>query len=82
MIFTEKELKRAEELAYDNWNKSLETDERTIGFEYLGQWISNVFIDSSGRFPLGLDDAYKMYGKENVDRFIKELLNSNHNFKS
>lgn len=48
-MFSEKELKKAKELAYANWNKAL-NDEDSVGFEYKGQWISNPFIEQSGRF--------------------------------
>ena len=75
-MFTEKELKKAKELAYANWNKAL-NDEDSVGFEYKGQWISNPFIEQSGRFEfVNYEAMCNHYGTANVEKFIKEILSN------
>lgn len=49
-------------------------DEDNIGFEYKGQFIVNIFIDTSARFPYDLDDAISTYGENNVRDFCKRVL--------
>lgn len=72
-IFTKEELELARELAYDNWEK----EETEIGFEHYGQWITNPFVENSGRFEFtNLDAMCEYYGKENVISFLSKLLES------
>lgn len=67
--WTKEELRHAEGLAYKNWEK-----ENGVGFEHLGTWISNPFIDPTGRFPLAdINKMYALYGVENVDSFIERV---------
>lgn len=48
--------------------------ESDIGFEYNGQWITNPFVDPSGRFPLSYSEAIRKYGRVNIDNFIRDAL--------
>ena len=73
-IFTNEELKLVKELAYKNW----ENEETEIGFDFNDQWITNPFIESSGRFEFeNLDAMCNYYGKENVFALLKKLLQQN-----
>lgn len=73
-MFTTEELNKAKELAYENWDRDLNYEE-SIGFEFKGQWISNPFLEESGRFEfINFDAMCKHYGTENVITFIKEIL--------
>ena len=49
-------------------------DNSQISFDYNGQTITNPWIDPSGRFGLSTEQAYETYGKENVDKFIKDAF--------
>lgn len=69
--FTTEELELAKELAYKNW----EDEETEIGFLFKGTWITNPFMESTGRFELKDFEAMcDYYGKENVYAFIKRIL--------
>ena len=73
-MFTVEELNKAKELAYENWEKEEETE---IGFEFHGQWITNPFVDESGRFEfVNFEAMCKHFGKENVIALISRLLES------
>ena len=62
-VFTEEQLKLAKQLSYDNWEK-----EDGIGFVWEGVWVTNPFLEESGRFEfVGYKKMCKHYGKENVD---------------
>lgn len=71
MQITEKELSRITSWLEDNRN--VESD---IGFEHeeTGQWITNIFIDTSGRFPKTLEESVKIFGFENVNDFCHKVL--------
>lgn len=81
-IFSAEDFAKAKRLSYENWKKE-STD---IGFEYIGQWITNPFIDASGRFELediqamydyyskDADNKYECGAKEKVYRFILSIL--------
>lgn len=56
-------------LAEENFN--LGNYETNIGFEFEGSWIINPWIDDSGRFPLTDEEAIKLYGRENFEKFIE-----------
>lgn len=44
-----------------------------IGFESRnGLFITNPFIDESGRFPHDMQEAYREYGKKNVDEWCRK----------
>lgn len=74
-MFTTEQLNKAKELAYINWEKCLADGEEEIGFEYKGMWIANPFIEESGRFEfLYYETMCGHYGRENVENFIKEIL--------
>ena len=64
------DLQKAKELSYEN----MKNEETEIGFEFVDQWITNPFIDSTGRFEFeNINAMYNYYGKENVDNFLKEI---------
>lgn len=69
-MFTTEEINKAKELAYKNWE-----NEGNIGFEFKGQWITNPFLEETGRFEfVNFDVMCEHYGTENVVAFIKEIL--------
>lgn len=73
-MFTTTEINTAKELAYENWNKAL-NDEDSIGFEFNGQWISNPFLEESGRLEfVNYEVMCEHYGRENVEGFIRNIL--------
>lgn len=43
-----------------------------INFDYEGQSIIDPWIDSSARFTLTTEDAFKIYGSSNMLHFIEE----------
>ena len=70
-MFSPEDLAKAKRLSCENYEKK-ETD---IGFEFQGQWITNPFMDVTGRIELTvLDDMHKMYGQENVNSFLIDIL--------
>lgn len=74
-MFTTAEINKAKELAYENWDKAL-NDEDSIGFEFNGQWISNPFLEESGRFEfVNYEVMCEHYGLKNVENFIRIILN-------
>lgn len=46
----------------------------TLGFEYKGQFIVNIFTDPTGRFDYDLYTAISTYGENNVRDFCKRVL--------
>ena len=47
----------------------------SVGFESRnGQWITNPFLDETGRFDLTIDEAIKTYGLDNVKNFCEQVL--------
>lgn len=73
-MFTTAEINKAKELAYENLNKAL-NDEDSIGFEFNGQWITNPFVEESGRFEFANYEVMcEHYGKDNVEKIINEIL--------
>ena len=72
---TEDELELAQGLSEAN-QRLAETEQGTrVGFEYKGQFISNIFLDETGRFELTLEEAVAKYGRENVSKFYYDVLN-------
>ena len=81
-IFSSEDLVHAKQLSYDNWEKE-STD---IGFEFHGQWITNPFLEASGRFEFkdqnamydyyskDVDGRYKCGAKDKVYDFILKIL--------
>lgn len=59
------------------WGDSVETDREDVpGFVYKKeeQWITNIFTDNSGRFPLSIEEAVQLYGMENVRQYCQDVL--------
>ena len=50
----------------------------SVGFEAgeYGLWVTNPFLDETGRFDLTIDEAIKTYGLENVKKFCQQVLDS------
>lgn len=71
-VFTNDELVKAKELSFKNMQK-VSSD---IGFAYKGQWITNPFMDASGRFELSAAQMRHYYGEEKVVNFLEKLLAS------
>lgn len=70
-IFTEEELELAKKIADGN----MESEETDIGFEFKGAWVTNPFMEVTGRFEFpNLDAMCEYYGKENVCSLLKKLL--------
>ena len=68
------ELEKAKKLSYEN----MEKEETEVGFVYKDAWITNPFLDSTGRLEFAdLNGMYEYYGKENVDSFISVILKVN-----
>jgi len=60
----------AKKLSYEN----MERESTDLGFEFKGQWITNPFLDVSGRFEIkNLNEMYSYYGKDNVDNFLLKI---------
>ena len=71
-MFTTEELNKAKELAYENWE-----NDGGIGFEFGDIWITNPFLEDTGRFEFtNLDAMCNYYGTDNVVTFIKRILES------
>jgi len=69
--FTKDELELAKELAYEN----MEKDDGSVGFIFNEIWITNPFLESTGRLEFTeLNSMYDYYGMENVNSFINKLL--------
>ena len=69
-MFKAEEIAKAKELSYKNWE-----NEDGIGFEFKGMWITNPFLEETGRFEFASFEVMCMhYGTENVVAFIKEIL--------
>ena len=69
--FTNDQLALAKQLAYENW----EDGPADIGFVFNGTWITNPFLEESGRFEFNdLSAMYEYYGEENVVSFLTEIL--------
>ena len=45
-----------------------------IGFESNDVWITNPFIDDTGRFDLTVDESILTYGEDNIYKYCKEVL--------
>ena len=71
MDFTKEKLELAKKLAYKNW----EDEETEIGFVFINTWITNPFMEITGRFELkDLDAMCDYYGKENIYTFLNKIL--------
>lgn len=66
------QLNKVKELSYINYEKEENTK---IGFEYKSQWITNPFLEASGRFEFAnYEEMCSYYGKTNVEEFIEKIL--------
>ena len=47
-----------------------------VGFDYArtDQYITNPWLDTSGRFPLSHTEAVNVYGLPNVIRFVEDAI--------
>ncbi|WP_028504369.1 hypothetical protein [Ruminococcus albus] len=73
---TEDELEMAMALSVVNQYLANETEQGTkVGFEYNGQFISNIFFDETGRTDLSLEEAVSKYGIKEVKKFYHDVLN-------
>lgn len=73
---TEDELKLAKALSKVNQYLANETEQGTkVGFEYNGQFISNIFLDETEHTELTFEEAVSKYGTENVRKFYHDVLN-------
>lgn len=45
-----------------------------IGFDWEGQWIVDIFTDTTRRFNKTLEEAVEFYGFENVNNFCHQVL--------
>ena len=43
-----------------------------IGFEFQGQWIIDPWMEASGRWELGTEQAFELYGMDNMLSFIED----------
>ena len=72
--FSKEELEQAKRLSYENWEKT----DTELGFEFCGQWITNPFVEISGRFEFAdITAMCEFYSKENVYNFISNILSGN-----
>lgn len=70
VLFTDADLRKAKAHAYINWENN-----GPVGFMYEDMWITNPFLDSTGRFELADFNAMcERYGTDNVVAFVKEIL--------
>lgn len=69
-VFLSDDLERAKALSFENMKK----DSSDIGFEYKGQWITNPFLDASGRHELSPARMRHYYGEKNVQEFLEKIL--------
>lgn len=60
----------------------MDDDNNTTGFEFDGQFITNVFLSPCGRFEKNICEAVATYGAENVKDFCKQILDLERNEKS
>lgn len=60
----------------NEWCDNYDPDS-SVGFEVgeHGLWVTNPFLDETGRFDLTIDEAIETYGLENVKKFCKQVLN-------
>ena len=71
-IFSKEDLSLAKQLAYENWENQEVSD---IGFEFKGAWVTNPFVEVSGRFEFeNLDAMCEYYGRKNVLDLLNKLL--------
>jgi len=71
--FTTAELNKAKEMAYINWE-----NDGKVGFEFEGTWITNPFLEETGRFEfVNYEVMCEHYGEKNVVNFIKKILLGN-----
>jgi hypothetical protein len=53
----------------------------SVGFESgNGMWVTNPFLDESGRFELSLAEAVNTYGLDNIKNFCRQVLSQNQIF--
>ena len=68
---TDNQLYAVQAIAEKQWS---EEKEDAVGFEHNGQWITNPWIDPSGRFVQTSYMAVGRYGKENFTQFCKDVV--------
>ena len=44
-----------------------------VGFEFEGQWISNPWLDSTGRFDFTDDEMLEEYGVDNLIKYLDSV---------
>lgn len=45
-----------------------------IGFDYEGVFITNPFMDDSYRIEYDLKESIEVYGRENVEKFLNDVV--------
>lgn len=50
-----------------------ETVLENAGFDHEDQWITDPSLDPTGRFPLTEEESIALYGKENVETFLRKV---------
>ena len=60
----------------------MDDDNNSTGFEFEGQFITNVFLSPCGRFENNIYEAVATYCVENVKDFCKQVLDLERNEKS
>ena len=60
----------------------MDDDNNSVGFEFDGQFITNIFLSPCGRFEKNIYEAVATYGAENVKDFCKQVLDLERNEKS
>lgn len=55
-----------------------ESDSFEICFENNGLEVCNPFMEPTGRFELSLENAYEVYGIDNVNNFIEACNKQSH----
>ena len=68
--FSSNDLVKVKEMCF----KNMEDNSSGIGFDFNGQWITNPFLDASGRFELSFEKMHEYYGEKNVEVFLTNLL--------
>lgn len=76
-VYSKEDLDMAKQMAYENWENQEDTE---LGFEFKGSWVTNPFVEVSGRFEFNSFEAMcDYYGKRNVCDFLNKLLKNRFN---
>ena len=76
-IFAAEDLVLARELSY----KNQENEDTELGFEFMGQWITNPFVDATGRFEFeSIEEIYKYYSRDAKGRYDAEACGKVYEF--